>query len=459
MIWRATTVQSLSQCGAVCTQALLIFISALVHVGVSTFSVIVFGEAVRIIKTEAEDWGPVAIATLLSQLRFEDFDSRDADAVECALDLLQSSASRGAKKVFVFTDGYGTSGLSLPRALQRAEEQDVQVVGVGVGFDRLCVNSSYQHWCTAALSSALPDAIRTLYTPSERPRDLPSPMSLTPGIMSGADGEKELDEIFRQQVKVFEGLTQMLSKEREATLQRGNAGAVTVDVCFVLDVTGSMRPFLKSVVNDIHAIATGIPNKIQQTHAGLKLQMRFGAVWFRDACDQDRLGAVPFSEDPAKLAHALAQVPAKGGGDLADDALGGLHHAATALEWQAKARFVVLMTDAPGHGYADAGLDDYPQGLDNRTAQTAMRSIGIDLGADFMFCRIRPDATARFEQELKRAFEDTAMYETAAHMYHNCTPHIACLGTPTCRYEKANMPTRKMEAVTLFDAQRQEMTK
>lgn len=389
----------------------MIFIGALVQVSVTNFSIILFGENVRVVKTEAEDWGSAAIATLLSQLKFDDFDSRDADAVECALDLLEVSAARGGKKVFVLTDGFGTSGLDLPRALCRAEERNVEVVGVGVGFDRLFVSGAYQRWCTAALPITLPDAVRILYTPSERPSDLSSSGNLGVSLMvagGGLDEEKELNDIFARKVNVFEGLAQQLSKEREATLQRGHSGAVTVDVCFVLDATGSMRPFLSSVVNDINAIAIGIPKKIEETHQGLKLKMRFSAVWFRDVGENERFGVHAFGDSDA-LTRSLSRVQAYGGGDLADDALGGLNHAVGNLEWKAKARFVVLMTDAPAHGYADGQSDDHPAGLDGCTADSVMKRIGVDLGADFMFCRIREEATRSFEQALRSAFENPAM--------------------------------------------------
>lgn len=60
---------------------------------------------------------------------------------------------------------------------------------------------------------------------------------------------------------------------------------------------------------------------------------------------------------------------AQRGGDLAEDILPALHTAA-GLDWQAKARFLLLMTDAPCHGSdchnLASGQDSYPQVSTNR---------------------------------------------------------------------------------------------
>jgi len=93
-------------------EALVTIISALIRLNLESFSILLFGERVRIIKSHEMPWDSAAIFTLLSSLSFDaEFASMDADAVECAVALLDRSSQAGPKKVFVLTDGYGSCGL------------------------------------------------------------------------------------------------------------------------------------------------------------------------------------------------------------------------------------------------------------------------------------------------------------------------------------------------------------
>jgi uncharacterized protein YegL len=152
--------------GHCAVEVLLVMLSALaqINLGDST-SIITFGSSVNIIKSEEQSLeDPAVIHTLLSSLRFDDqMASMDGDALRVALDLLSGSAKRTAKKVFVLTDGYGTSGLRLQAELQRAEDLGVDVVAIAVGFDDTNVGHCYPRWVKAALPEALPDALRELY--------------------------------------------------------------------------------------------------------------------------------------------------------------------------------------------------------------------------------------------------------------------------------------------------------
>jgi hypothetical protein len=84
------------------------------------FSIVLFGEHVRIIKTEEQGWGPAVLWTLMSHLRTREDVTYDADGIEAALRLV-SMRSDAEKKIFVLSDGYGTCGLRLPLVLDRAQ--------------------------------------------------------------------------------------------------------------------------------------------------------------------------------------------------------------------------------------------------------------------------------------------------------------------------------------------------
>lgn len=94
--------------------ALTTIIYALRQLQLESYSILLFGETVRLIKSSDMPWSRAAIYVLLKQLSFEtEFATLDADAIQCALALLDSSTVRGPKKVFVLTDGYGSCGARL----------------------------------------------------------------------------------------------------------------------------------------------------------------------------------------------------------------------------------------------------------------------------------------------------------------------------------------------------------
>lgn len=99
-------------------EAAVTIISALLQLDLDSFSILLFGETVRLVKTPEAPWNGAAIYTFLSQLEFEaEFATLDADAVQCALALLNASNVRGPKKVFVLTDGYGSCGARLAQVI------------------------------------------------------------------------------------------------------------------------------------------------------------------------------------------------------------------------------------------------------------------------------------------------------------------------------------------------------
>lgn len=57
----------------------------------------------------------------------------------------------------------------------RADAADVQVVAVSVGLDKSQVKRVYQHWITAALPSALPQALQAFFVQDP---DMPSAVRL-----------------------------------------------------------------------------------------------------------------------------------------------------------------------------------------------------------------------------------------------------------------------------------------
>ncbi len=84
-------------------------------------------------------------------------------------------------------------------------------------------------------------------------------------------------------------------------MQHASPDAMSLDVAFVVDATGSMGAWLAAVKANIRAIAAGILPRIQQQYPGLQLAVRFALVAYRDVGDSPQFEEMGFTEDTHQL--------------------------------------------------------------------------------------------------------------------------------------------------------------
>ena len=234
---------------------LVILLSALVQAGIEHVSVVLFGSKVRVVKVASMAWDPVAMLLLLHNLDFDAaVGSNDAAGIHVALDVLADASARGPKKVFVLTDGYSSCGLDLVSALVRAEEERVDVLGLCVGMEPSVVSKMYKRWMTVAVPSALPDAFRAFYEQesvgtSASAISSPSDDDWLRQRLELGGGLESVQDVFGESWRrSLPDLEAVLHTERDAHLVEGrSSGVMTLDLCFLLDCTGSMQPWLGSV--------------------------------------------------------------------------------------------------------------------------------------------------------------------------------------------------------------------
>ncbi|KXS10129.1 hypothetical protein M427DRAFT_37781 [Gonapodya prolifera JEL478] len=164
-----------------------------------------------------------------------------------------------------------------------------------------------------------------------------------------------------------------------------------VDVCYVLDCTGSMQAWIDQAKTKIIQIM----DELQKMHKGTKLNVAF--IGYRDFEDVEPMIFIDFC-DPATLAPKIQRIEADGGGDAAEDVMGALV-LIPKLSWWAKSRLVIHIADAPPHGKAlhDLGADNDrywdtpdPSGNDGTNLILTKRVIADIVGhsIDYYFFRI-----------------------------------------------------------------------
>jgi len=125
-----------------------------------------------------------------------------------------------------------------------------------------------------------------------------------------------------------------------------------LDVAFVIDTTGSMDDEIARIKSTLLTVTA----QLRKTSA--EVDLRYGAVLYRDLGDEYLTRTYPLTKNIAAFDQALQQVAATGGGDEAESVNQALQQAIHGLEWRDDAaRVAFLIADAPPHLDYD---DDVP---------------------------------------------------------------------------------------------------
>ncbi|RHZ72289.1 hypothetical protein Glove_243g57 [Diversispora epigaea] len=161
---------------------------------------------------------------------------------------------------------------------------------------------------------------------------------------------------------------------------------MNVDLCFVMDCTGSMSSHIQGAKDCILKVVEHMEN----TNPTIKIWVGF--CGYRDHCDSDRLQTLDFTTTYNDFKSYLYNVPATGGGDTPEDVLGGLHEAITKMTWKNSIRIILHVCDAPPHGLRFTNLsDDYPDGDPHGlTAESVLQEMK-DKNISYFFGKITND--------------------------------------------------------------------
>lgn len=147
----------------------------------------------------------------------------------------------------------------------------------------------------------------------------------------------------------------VMAKKSEQS--KASKGVKQLDLCLLLDCTGSMASWIERSKNTLKEII----DTVKAGNPGLSVRVCF--VGYRDIKDRERFSLMDFSEDLDAVKAFIAKVSADGGGDFPEDVQGGFNKALN-MKWAPDSvKQVFHIFDAPGHGkdICDGG-DDYPAG-------------------------------------------------------------------------------------------------
>ena len=134
--------------------------------------------------------------------------------------------------------------------------------------------------------------------------------------------------------------------------------AITIDLAFVMDITGSMSTYLNFARDKVMQIIEKIT---KETTASVNI----GFIGYRDYNDsKDEYLIYPeLTKDSESVKQFISKAQAGGGKDSED--MGGGLTAALNYKWKSNTRFVMLIADAPCHGvqyHEIPNFDSLPKG-------------------------------------------------------------------------------------------------
>ena len=136
----------------------------------------------------------------------------------------------------------------------------------------------------------------------------------------------------------------------------------SLDLLFIMDITGSMKPFLAQVKNNV----INIINRITLECPGIDIYLGF--VAYTESNEIHLNANIEFTKNYQYLESMIKNLNASGGGDGPEDISWGIERALE-KNWKSNARYAILIADAPCHGskYHSSYIPDiYPDGDPSR---------------------------------------------------------------------------------------------
>lgn len=215
---------------------------------------------------------------------------------------------------------------------------------------------------------------------------------------------KETEDALRSKVDaaILNSAKYYLGKTSEAAeamavreIQENINNSQRVDLCFLMDATGSMASWINLTKDKIKEII----NSVKMTYPSSTFFV--SVVAYRDFDQKDNsFQVLPFTSDISQVVSFLSKVDARGGGDEAEDINGGFQRLLE-LKWSNPTKILFHFADAPCHGpkYANES-DSYPNPASDISWEKIFREVK-SLGIDYYFMKIN-----NYTDKMTNAFAD-----------------------------------------------------
>ena len=179
----------------------------------------------------------------------------------------------------------------------------------------------------------------------------------------------------------------------------------SVDLCFMVDCTGSMGSWIEGVKNNVKLLRDKLAAQF------LSCDLRFAFVRYTDydLPECTRTTKLDFTKDQTSFHQFVSGIVADGGGDGPEDIMGALKVTLSTLSWRPGVDKVLIhIADSPCHGtqYHDGGGDTYPNGDPAGISHDKMMQLVVNNNVHYWFGYIQKQYTDKmisvFNESLQR---------------------------------------------------------
>ncbi|CUG94152.1 Hypothetical protein, putative [Bodo saltans] len=314
--------------------------------GIDRVGVLLFGSGVQIVKLPRMQWSD-AMVELICCAECSQTESDAAEAIHIGAYLLKNEI-HAHRQMFVVTDGHHSSSpQDMANALKFAARSSVEVTAISCGNSSVGCHRVYKQYIVMQHVSQLPEGLASFFGHSTAvPFTTDDAITPTSAIVPAGENE---------------ALMMLLEKVEHQTYHETEVFEVTrkenvIDVVISLDVTMSMKPMLPGIKDFIYNVIATIRVKMPS------FKIRVGIVPFRDHGDAvpDVLPLEDLSEEEQedntetseeRVSSFLDDLEGEGGGDQAEDVVGGLKRAVNEFHRSITSKRIILhLSDAPQHG-------------------------------------------------------------------------------------------------------------
>ena len=136
----------------------------------------------------------------------------------------------------------------------------------------------------------------------------------------------------------------------------------SLDLLFIMDLTGSMEPFIEEAKENL----INIMDRIIDQSPGIDINLGF--IGYRDIPEEEggEYIDIDFTQNHSYIRDRISKTYAALGGDIPEDVAWAFESALNKT-WKSNAKFIVFVADAPGHGLKYDPYDNtYPDGIEGR---------------------------------------------------------------------------------------------
>lgn len=181
--------------------------------------------------------------------------------------------------------------------------------------------------------------------------------------------------------------------------------SIAADICFLIDGTGSMQPWIDSVKTKISKMIELVTEK----YPGAKF--RVGYVVYRDFDMKEKsMEICDFTNKYSEVESKLKEVIATGGADGPEDINGGMQVLLTKMAWKStNAKIIIHFADAPCHGRDFHNFSDsHPNPESDKPWDKILKTLKKN-GIDYNFMEIQDKSTRKMTNYFEKIWNDPSL--------------------------------------------------